>query len=46
MDAILIAGGRANAPLSEVAGHSVKGLFVLHGATLITRALHALQQAG
>jgi molybdopterin-guanine dinucleotide biosynthesis protein A len=46
MDAILIAGGRANAPLSEVAGHSVKGLFVLHGATLITRVLHALQQSG
>jgi GTP:adenosylcobinamide-phosphate guanylyltransferase len=46
MDAILIAGGRAHAPLSEVAGHSVKGLFSLHGATLITRVLHALQQAG
>ena len=46
MDAILIAGGRAHAPLSEVAGHSVKGLFALHGATLITRVLHALQQAG
>ena len=46
MDAVLIAGGRANAPLSEVAGHSVKGLFSLHGATLITRVLHALQQAG
>ena len=46
MDAILIAGGRAHAPLSEVAGHSVKGLFILHGATLITRVLHALQQAG
>ena len=46
MDAVLIAGGRANAPLSEVAGHSVKGLFSLHGATLITRVLHALQQSG
>jgi molybdopterin-guanine dinucleotide biosynthesis protein A len=46
MDAVLIAGGRANAPLSEVAGHSVKGLFSLQGATLITRVLHALQQSG
>jgi len=46
MDAILIAGGRAHAPLSEVAGHSVKGLFSLQGATLIARVLDALQQAG
>jgi GTP:adenosylcobinamide-phosphate guanylyltransferase len=46
MDAVLIAGGRAHAPLSEVAGHSVKGLFSLHGTTLIARVLHALQQSG
>jgi molybdopterin-guanine dinucleotide biosynthesis protein A len=46
MDAILIAGGRAHAPLSEVAGHSVKGLFSMHGTTLIARVLHALQQSG
>ncbi len=46
MDAVVIAGGRAHAPLSEVAGHSVKGLFSFQGATLIMRVLHALQQSG
>jgi len=46
MDSILIAGGRAHAPLSEVAGHSVKGLFSFQSTTLIARVLRALQQSG
>lgn len=46
MDAVLIAGGRAHAPLSEVSNHSVKGLFSLQGTPLIARVLHALQQSG
>lgn len=46
MDAVLIAGGRAHTPLSDVANHSVKGLFSLQGTTLITRGLYALQHSG
>lgn len=46
MDAVLIAGGRAHAPLTDVGNHSVKGLFSLQGTTLIARVLHALRQSG
>lgn len=46
MDAVLIAGGRAHTPLSDVANHSVKGLFALQGTTLIAHVLRALHQSG
>lgn len=46
MDAVLIAGGRAPAPLAELAGHSVKGLFQFGDATQVARVLLALQQSG
>lgn len=46
MDAVLIAGGRAHTPLSDVANHSVKGLFSLQGTTLIAHVLRALHQSG
>ncbi|MCS6919573.1 MAG: NTP transferase domain-containing protein [Fimbriimonadales bacterium] len=46
MDAVLIAGGRVSPSLSEVAGHSVKGLFQLGDSTQIVRTLHALERSG
>ena len=46
MDAVLIAGGRAPASLTEVAGHAVKGLMQFEGETLILRVLNALQRGG
>jgi len=46
MDAVLIAGGRAPAPLAELAGHSIKGLFQFGHATQVARVVCALQQSG
>ncbi|MFN4034106.1 MAG: NTP transferase domain-containing protein [Fimbriimonadales bacterium] len=46
MDAVVIAGGRVPPALSQLAGHSVKGLFQFGEATQIMRVLHALEQSG
>lgn len=46
MNAVVIAGGRVPPSLSEVAGHSVKGLFQFGKATQIVRVLHALERSG
>lgn len=46
MDAVLIAGGRAPAPLAELAAHSIKGLFQFGHTTQVARVVRALQQGG
>ncbi|GIV11608.1 MAG: hypothetical protein KatS3mg020_1099 [Fimbriimonadales bacterium] len=45
MNAVVIAGGRVPPSLSEVAGHSVKGLFQFGASTQIVRVLHALERS-
>lgn len=46
MDSVLVAGGRVEPPLSEIAGQTIKGLFRLNSTPCIRQVVEALFAAG